>query len=56
MALGVPKDTSNKALERAVDAVAPLVAAVTSIVDDALLLVNEYPDEVDGPAAPPASP
>lgn len=56
MALGVPEDTSDKALERAEDAVAPLVAAATNIMDDALLLVDDFPDEVEGPTAPPASP
>lgn len=52
---GHPEDTSNKALERAEDAVAPLVATAVSIVDDESLLVDEYPNEVDGPVAPPAS-
>lgn len=56
MALGVTEDTSDKVLERAEDAVAPLVASVVNIVDDASPLVDEYPNEVDGPAASPVSP
>lgn len=55
MALGVPEDTSDRALERAEDAMAPLVAASANIIEDASLLVEDYPDEVDASAAPPAS-
>lgn len=56
VALGIPKDTSDKALETAEDTVAPLVAAAMNIIDDASLLVDDFPDEVEGPAAPPSSP
>lgn len=56
VALGVPEDTFDKALERAKDAVASLVAAAVNIIDDASLLVDDYLDEVEGPAAPPDSP
>jgi hypothetical protein len=56
VALGIPEDTSNKALERAEDVMAPLVATATNIVNDAMLLANDYLKEVDGPAAQPASP
>lgn len=44
MALGVPEDTSNKALKRAENAMAPLVATAMNIVDD-------YPNKVDGPTS-----
>jgi hypothetical protein len=56
VALGIPEGTSNKALERAKDIMAPLVFAIVNIIDDALLLVDDYSEEVDGPAAPLASP
>ncbi|CAD6333979.1 unnamed protein product [Miscanthus lutarioriparius] len=56
MALGVPKETSDKALEEAEDAVAPLVAAAVGIINDRLLLTDEYPDEDDVAVGPPASP
>ena len=55
VALGMPKETSNKELEEAESAVAPLVAATASIIDDRLLLIDEYPKEEDVPAGPPAS-
>lgn len=56
VALGVPEDTSDRALEVAEDAMAPLVATVANIVDDGSLLVDEYPDEEGAPTNPPASP
>ena len=56
VALGVPNDTSEKFLERVEDAVAPLVATTANIIDDALLLVDNFPDEVEGPTDPPPSP
>ena len=43
MALGVPNKTSDKELEEAESAVVPLVATAAGIVDDKLLLINEYP-------------
>ena len=49
MELGVPEDTFE-------DAVAPLVAATVNMIDDALLLVDNNPDEVCGLATPPAFP
>jgi hypothetical protein len=55
VALGVPEDTFDKALERAKDAVAPLVAATVNIIDDVSLLVDDDPDEAEGPAVPPTS-
>lgn len=56
MALGVPKETSDKALEEAEDVVAPLVAAIAGIINDRLLLTDEYSDEDDAPIGPPTSP
>ena len=55
MALGVPKETSNKELEEVEGAVAPLVAATAGIVKDRLLLIGEYPKEENVPAGPSAS-
>lgn len=56
VALGVPKETFDKELEEAKSAVAPLVAATVGIVDDRLLLINEYPEEEDAPMDPLVSP
>lgn len=56
VALGVPKETSDKALEEAEDTVAPLVSTMAGIVDDRLLLTDEYLDEDDAPVGPLASP
>lgn len=56
VALGIPKETSDKDLEEAEDTVMPLVDATTNIVDDGLLLVDEYPEETAALADPPASP
>jgi hypothetical protein len=56
VALGVPEDTSDRALEVAKDAMAPLVATAAKIVDDGSLLVDEYPDEEGAPTNPLASP
>jgi hypothetical protein len=43
----VPKETSDKELEEAESAVAPLVAIAAGIVDDKLLLNDKYPEEDD---------
>jgi hypothetical protein len=56
VALSVPKETSDKGLEEAKDTVASLVATGMSIVDDRMLLFDEYPDEGDVPVGPQASP
>lgn len=56
VALGVPKETSDKVLEEAEDVVAPLVVATAGIVDDRLLLTNEYPDKDNATIGPPTSP
>jgi hypothetical protein len=56
VALSVPKETLDKGLEEAKDTVAPLVAIAMSIVDDRMLLFDEYPDEGDAPVGPQASP
>lgn len=56
MALGVPEDTSDRALEEAEDTVAPLVATAVNIIDDMSLLVDEYLDEVEVPINHLASP
>ncbi|CAD6223576.1 unnamed protein product [Miscanthus lutarioriparius] len=56
VSLGMPKETSDKELEEARSAVVPLVAATAGIVDDKLLLFNEYPEEEDAPVDPPVSP
>jgi hypothetical protein len=52
----VPKETSDKELEEAKSAVAPLVAIPAGIVDDKLLLNDKYPEEDDALADPPVSP
>jgi hypothetical protein len=49
MASSVPKETSDKQMEEAKDMVASLVAVVTSIIDDRLLLMDEYLEEDDVP-------
>lgn len=56
VALGVPKDTFDEALEEAEGAVAQLVTTITNIVDDESLMSDEYPDEEEAPADPPAYP
>ena len=56
MALGVHKETSDKELKEAKSSVAPLVAATVGIVDDRLLLINEYLEEEDALMDPPVSP
>ena len=55
VALGVPKETSDKELEEAEGMVAPLVAAAARIIDDRLLMIDEYPEEDDAPASLPVS-
>jgi queuine/archaeosine tRNA-ribosyltransferase len=50
--MGVPKETSNKQMEEAKDVVAPLVAAAANIVNDRMLLMDEYLDEDDAPVDP----
>ncbi|CAD6270043.1 unnamed protein product [Miscanthus lutarioriparius] len=55
MATSVPKETSDKQMEEAEDAVAPLVAAAAGIIDNRLLLTNEYLEEDDFPTGPPMS-
>lgn len=54
--LGVLEDTSDSALEDAKDTVAPLVPAAVNVVDDGLLLDDEYPDEEEASTTPLASP
>ena len=56
VALGIPKDTSDRALEEAKDVVVPLVTLAMNIIDDGSLLDDEYSDEEGAPADPPASP
>ena len=56
VALGMPKETSDKELEEAEGMVAPLVAAAAGIGDDMLLLVDEYLEEDDALIGSPASP
>ena len=56
IALGIPEDTSDIALEEAKDAVAPLVTTAANIIGDGLLLDDKYPDEEGAPADSPASP
>lgn len=51
-----PKETSDKALEEVEDVVAPMVAATVGIIDDRLLLTDEYLDKDDAPIGPLASP
>ena len=48
--LGVPKETSNKLLEEAKSTVVPLVAVVAGIINDRLLLIDEYLEEDDAPS------
>ena len=43
--MGMPKETSNKELEEAKSTVAPLVTTAAGIVDDRLLLIDEYLEE-----------
>ena len=50
MDLGVPKETSNKLLEEAKSTVVPLVAVVAGIINDRLLLIDEYLEEDDAPS------
>ena len=45
MASGIPKEILDKQMEEAKDTVAPLVTVATSIVEDRLLLTDEYPEE-----------
>jgi hypothetical protein len=56
VALGVPKDTSDEALEEAEGVVALLVTAIANIMDDESMLSDEYPDKEEAPAHPPTSP
>jgi hypothetical protein len=42
-------------MEEAEDTVAPLVIVVAGIVDDRLLLTDEYLEEDDAPVNPPTS-
>lgn len=56
MVLGVLENTYPKALEDTKATVSPLVEAVVNIVNDELLLGNDYLDEVEEYADPPASP
>jgi hypothetical protein len=56
VALGVPKDTFNNALEEAENMVAPLVPTTANIVDDGSLLIDEYPNKEEASADPLASP
>ena len=46
MALGVPKESFDKDLEEVEDAMAPLVDSAMNIIDDGLLLADEYLEEV----------
>lgn len=56
MAMGVPKETFDKQMEESEDTVAPLAATMARIIDDRLLLTNEYPEEDDTPISPLAPP
>lgn len=56
MALGVPLDMFDNALEEAEIMVAPLVPATANIVNDGSLLIDEYLDEEEAPADPSAPP
>lgn len=56
VAMGVPKETSEKQMVEAKEAIAPLVATAASIIDDRLLLTNEYPEEDCAPVDPSVSP
>lgn len=57
MTLGIPKDTSNQALEEAEDAVAHWVSATMKIIDDESVLSDNYLDEEEEALAdPPTSP
>lgn len=56
MARGMPKKISEKQLEEAKEAIAPLVDAAVGVVDDKLLLRDEYPEEDGAPVVSLASP
>lgn len=56
MALGVPKETFDKELEQVEGAMAPLVATTTGIINDRLILIDEYLEEEGAPAGPLVSP
>ena len=56
VALGMPKNTSNKEKKEAKGVVAPLVDVAAGIIDDRLLLVDEYPEGDDAPVGSPMSP
>lgn len=46
----MPKETSDKLLEEAKSMVVPLVAAMVGIINDRLLLIDEYLEEDDVPS------
>lgn len=52
----MPKETFDKELKEAEGMVVPLVAGAAGIIDNRLLLVNEYPKEDDMPMGYPVSP
>lgn len=56
MVLGIPKDTSDDALEEAEGIVSLLIPAIANIMDDESLLSDEYPDVEEAPSDPLASP
>jgi hypothetical protein len=52
----IPKETSNKQMKEVKDVVASLVAVGAGIIDDRLMLMDEYLEEEDVPVDPSVSP
>lgn len=52
----MPKETSDKELEEVENMVVPLVVAMAGIIDNKLLLIDEYQKVDDALTGPPVSP